>query len=224
MKKSMLLVMMMLIISTLQARYFMPKNDSQFVDEINKYEFSVVCFLPRQLSGKDVDRQLKKDSKLLQETVKATSETDPYRKLLKEEVGFLVVDASRENMQPLLTKYKLDDEQLPQFLLFRNGKALSNISGNLATLDGFVSKSDVLDFINDYFGKEFDDILAKKADEQAAQRELEIARYQAYAAYRYPYGAWAPYNPWGRATYTGYAAFNPYAMGYYGYDYTFFIP
>jgi hypothetical protein len=212
----------MLLSQSLQARYFSIKNDSQFVDEINRYEFVIACFVRTPYPGKDFDRQLKKDIHLLQETVKATGETEPYKKLLKQEVGFLVVDVSKDAMRPLISKYKIQSDEMPQFLLFKNGKALTTMSGQLAKLVGFISKSDLLDFINDYFGKDFDTILAKKADEREKQQELQLARYQAYAAYRYPYGGYAPFNAWGPYTYSGYAQFYPYGYGYNGY--AFFIP
>lgn len=216
---------MMLLSQGVQARYFAIKNDSQFVDEINRYEFVIACFLPDPHTGKDFDRQLHKDTKLLQDTVKATSETGPYKKLLKHEVGFVVVDTSKENMNPLITKYKISVDALPQFLLFKNGKVLTSMSGKLAKLVGFISKSDLMEFIGDYFGKNFDEILSKKADDDAQDREMQLARYQAYASARYPYGGYAPYNPWGSPgpyIYSGYAQFFPYGYSYNGY--AFFIP
>ncbi len=142
---------MMILSQSLQARYFAIKNDSQFSDEINKYEFVIACFVKTPYPGKDFDRKLKKDINVLQETVKATSETAPYKKLLKNEVGFLVIDVSKDAMQPLVRKFKIASSEMPQFLLFKNGKALTAMSGHLAKLVGFVSKSDLLEFINDYF-------------------------------------------------------------------------
>ncbi len=225
MNKKILFLTMILLSQGLQARYFAIKNDSQFVDETNRYEFVIACFLPDPHSGKDFDRQLSKDIKVLQDTVRATSETGPYKKLLKNEVGFVVVDTSRENMNPLLQKYKISTDASPQFLLFKNGKVLTAMSGKLAKLVGFISKSDLLEFIDDYFGKNFDEILSKKADEDAQDREMQIAKYQAAASYRYPYGGYAPYNPWGSPgpyIYSGYAQFFPYGYSYNGY--AFFIP
>lgn len=226
MKTKIWFLIIMLFSYNVQARYNTVKNDIQFVDEINKYEFVVACFLPSSHVGKDVDRQLKKDISLLQETIKSTSETDPYKKMLKHEVGFVIADVSKDGMKPLVEKYKISmGDDKPQFLLFKNGKALNMVSGKLAKLVGFISKSDLLNFINDYFGKDFDEILAKKADAEDKDREMQIAKYQAYAAYRYPYGAYAPYNPWGSPgpyIYSGYAQFYPYGYGYNGY--AFFIP
>ena len=222
MKMKNLMLAIMLLSQGLQARYIAIKNDSQFVDEINRYEFVIACFLRNPHPGRDFDKQLKKDINLLQETVRATSETDPYKKLLKHEVGFLVIDASKDAVEPLIRKYKIISDEMPQFLLFKNGKVITSMSGQLAKLVGFISKSDLMEFIDDYFGKKFDEILAKKADDQEKEREMQIARYQAYASYRYPYGGYAPYNAWGPYSYYGYARFYPYGYGYNGYS--FFIP
>ena len=216
---------MMMLSAGLQARYYAVKNDNQFVDEINRFEFVIACFLPDPHSGDDFDKQMKKDIHVLQDTIRSTSEMDPYKKLLKQEVGFIVVDTSRESMAPLINKYDIAVDALPQFLLFKNGKALTSMSGKLATLVGFISKSDLMEFIGDYFGKNFDEILSKKADDEAKDHEMQVAKYQAYASYRYPYGGYAPYNPWGSPgpyIYSGYAQFFPYGYSYNGY--AFFIP
>ncbi len=216
------LLTILLLSQALQARYFAVKNDSQFVDETNRYEFVISCFLPDPRSGKVFDKELHKDIKLLQDTVRATSETGPYKKILKNEVGFVVVDTSRENMAHLLKKYNIstEDDQ-PQFLLFKNGKALTAMSGELAKLVGFISKADLLEFIDDYFGQNFDEILSKKAESDAQDREMQMARYQANSSYRYPLG-YSPYNVWGSPSaqmYTGYAQFYPYGFSYNGYAY-----
>ncbi|MBP6869784.1 hypothetical protein KBC04_02795 [Candidatus Babeliales bacterium] len=209
----------------LDARYFGIKHEKQFFDEINNHEFVVACFLNNPNFDNDFDKKLKKDVNLLRDTVKAAADTQPFNKLLKKEVGFLVIDASKEEMQSLVDTYKIPMNGKPQFLLFKDGKALNTMAGQLAKLVGFISKADLLDFMGDYFGKEFDDILAKKSDEQAQEREMQLARYQAAGTSRYPYGSWAPYNPWGSPAgyiYTGYAAFYPYGYSYNGYAY--FLP
>lgn len=225
MKTKIWFLAMILFSVGLQARYYAVKNDSQFVDEINKFEFVIACFLPDAHVDGEIDKQLKKDIHLLQDTVKATCETDPYKKLLKNEVGFVVVDTSRDAMAPLLNKYEISGNDQPQFLLFKHGKVVKSIVGQCARLQGFVSKSDLMEFVGDYFGKDFDEILEKKADEQAKDHELQVAKYQAYASYRYPYGSYAPYNPWGSPgpyIYSGYAQFFPYGYSYNGF--AFFIP
>lgn len=217
-------LMVGLLSAGLQARYYVVKNESQFTEELNKHEFAVVSFLgfiDDDISKDDL-KKARKDMHVLQDTIKATSDTDPYKKLLRQEVAFIVVDSNKASMEPLMSRYKIKPEHTPQFLLFKNGKAVTDMSGKVAKLSGFVAKSDLLDFTNDYFGKDFDDILAQKADDEAKDREMELARYQAFAASRYPYGGYAPYNVWGSPSgsiYTGYAAFYPYGYSYNGFAY-----
>ncbi|MBV8660599.1 MAG: thioredoxin family protein [Candidatus Dependentiae bacterium] len=221
-----ILFLMLLLSHGLQARYYAIKNEDQFLDEINRYEFVIACFLHNPSSSKDFDKQFKKDVQALQDTVKSTSQTDPYKKLLKDEVGFLVIDMNKDATQPLIKKYEIEsDGEMPQFLLFKNGKVITNMSGELAKLDGFISKADLMEFISDYFGNDFDDILAKKSDEQEQERQMQLARYQSYDVARYPYGGYAPYNPWGSPgpyIYSGYAQFYPYGYSFNGF--AFFIP
>lgn len=215
--------LMMVAFYNLEARYVVIKNSHQFEQEINKYEFVVACFISNP-HGKDIDRQLKKDVGLLQEMVKSTSDGQPYKKLLKQEVGFFIVDMAKDSTALLVKEYDLDaTDQAPIFLLFKNGKQVQTVSGQSAQIAGFIAKSDLLEFLDDYFGKDFDSILAKKAEAQEQERQMQIARYQAYAACRYPYRGWAPYNPWSSTyVYTGYAEFYPYGYSYNGY--AFYIP
>jgi len=218
MNKKIWMVGLLLLGHIVDARYLSIKNDSQFVDEINSFDYAVACFIKNPHPGKDFDKQLKKDVNLLQDMVKATSETAPYKKLLKKEVGFLVIDVDRESVRPLVQKYKIKPDEMPQFLLFKQGKAITTISGELAKLVGFVSKSDLLDFIDDYLGKNLDTIVEKKAEEAAQDREMQLARYEAYASYG---PAYRPYNAYGAPYfYAGHTSFYPvgyYGRGYYGY-------
>ena len=208
----------------LQARYYVAKNDNQFVDELNKHEFAVVCFTGYidDAMNKGDQKKMKKDIHLLHDTIKATAETDPYKKLLKQEVAFIMIDVTKDSMEPFMKKYNIKLAQTPQILLFKNGKAITDMSEKFAKLSGFISKSDLLDFMNNYWGKDFYEILAQKADEEQQDRDMEMARYQAFAASRYPYGGYAPYNVWGSPSgqiYTGYAAFYPYGYSYNGFAY-----
>ena len=226
MNKKIWLVAILLAAHNVQARYVSVKNEQQFFEETNKYEFVIACFLPDAHIGQKIDKQLNKDIKLLQDTVRSISETGAYKKILKQDVGFVVIDTSKDAVEPLIKKYKVSrDDALPQFLLFQNGKVLDSMPGQLAKLVGFVEKADLLEFIDDYFGKDFDEIIDQKAKEDAQNREMQLARYDAYSAYRYPYGAYAPYNPWGSPgpyIYSGYAQYFPYGYSYNGF--AFFIP
>ena len=222
MKFKMLIVASLLTGVGLQARYISVKNDIQFLDEINKFEFALVCFVQTPHSGnQDGAKFLRKDIKLLEKTIEAISDADPYRNILKHEIGFIVVDAAKDSVRPLIEKYQIAFDEMPQFLLFKNGKVVSSMSGEFAKLVGFVCKADLLDFIDDYFGKALDDILSKKAEEKQEDKEMQLARYAAYAGSLYPYGGYAPYNANGPYTWYGYSTFYQ-NRGYWGNQ--FFLP
>ncbi len=219
-----LFVMILCSLNLLESRHYGAKHENQFIDLINNHQFAIVCFLGQMPENieKDAQKKLKKDMHNLQETIKATADTEPYKKQLKQDVAFIIVENGKDAMAAVLSKYDIPSASTPHILLFKDGKAITDVSGKFAQLSGFVCKADLLDFMNDYLGKEFDDILEQKAEEQAKEREMELARYQAFAASRYPYGGYAPYNVWGSPSssiYTGYAAFYPYGYGYNGYAY-----
>jgi hypothetical protein len=213
-----------LVSTGLQARYYVAKNEHQLVEELNKHEFSVVCFLGSADENMDKDdlKKLKKDMHTMQDMMKSVAHTDPYQKMLRQEVVFIIVDMHKDAMESLIKTYNIRLQEKPQIVLYRHGKAMTDMAGNIVKLSGVVVKADLLDFINDYCGKDFDDILAQKAADEAKDREMELARYQAFAAYRYPYGGYAPYNVWGSPSgsiYTGYASFYPYGYSYNGFAY-----
>ncbi len=215
-----MIVALMLGSMMLDAKYVSIKNEHQFFDEINLVEFVIACFLPKIEYDKNFDRSAKKDIQLLQDVVKSTAMSDPYKKMLRQEVAFLVVDLSKKSLQDLSEKYPMNSSGMPQFLLFKDGKVVSTLSGQLAQLIGFISKKDLMDFVDEFFGTRLDELVEKKEDDLEKKRELDVAKYQAYAAYRYPYGAYAPYNSWGPYAYSGYTHFYPYGYGRFGYGFT----
>lgn len=211
-----------LLTTIVDARYISVKNEAQFIKEINEFEFALVSFLHSPSSNKEYySKSMRQDIKNLKETIHATSDTDPYRNLLKHELGFIVLDPCKDAMEPIAQKYAVACHAMPQFLLFHQGKVVSSMSGELEKLVGFVCKADLLDFIDDHFGKQLDDILEQKADKKAADQEMQLARYAAYAAYRYPYGGYAPYNAYGPYSWYGYNSFYQ-NHGYWGH--TFYVP
>jgi len=77
-------LMVGLLSAGLQARYYVVKNESQFTEELNKHEFAVVSFLgfiDDDISKDDL-KKARKDMHVLQDTIKATSDTDPYNKTI----------------------------------------------------------------------------------------------------------------------------------------------
>jgi len=219
MKQKIGLLMSLFLVVGLDARYLSIKKESQFEQEINKFQFVVVSFFQSPDKAQEFDKELKKEIQSLQETMKAAADTPPFKKDLREDVGFLVVDVSKNTMQELVEQYNISFDDLPEFLLFKNGKVVARLSADKIVKNGHLCKADLLEFLDDYFGENFDDILEQKAEQAAQDREMQLAKYDAYAASRYPYGGWAPYNAWGPYPNSGYNNFYPYAYGYYGFNY-----
>ena len=194
----------------MEARYKTISTESDFFTQINRYEFSIVCFLQSKydddLFDRDERKALKREVSLLHKTIKAASETRPFRKILKKEVGFIVVDISKRSMQSIVEKYKIG--RVPQFLLFEQGEVLDATVDNFQSLFGFVTKADILELVDDYFGDEIDEIVSQKEEDAENQREENIARYNAYSrSYYNPYYSWGPYGYYGYARY-GYGPYS----------------
>lgn len=226
MKNIPVMIALLLSFAALPAKYVSVKNEKQFHDEINSFDFALVALLPLSAQDKNDAGDCKKDMIVLKKMVKALAETEPFKKDLKQEVGFIVLDSAKDGIGPVLEKYSIKDNTTAHFVLFKDGKALPESLDSIKPSDDEqLTKADLLDGMNNYFGKEFDDILAKKSEEQAQEHQMQLARLQSYASARYPYGLYSPYNPWGspaQYVYTGYAAFYPYGYSYNGYAY--FIP
>jgi hypothetical protein len=84
------------------AKYHEVKSDVDFNKLINQYQYSVACFAPAQGANDE-----KEDFKDLQNRVKAASKYDDF-KLLKKDVGFLMVDTASKKAQDLRISNMLD--------------------------------------------------------------------------------------------------------------------
>lgn len=210
-----------LCIGSLYSKYVVIKDEQQFLKELHTHEFVVACFLEHSVSleKSTQNSKLKKEMELIKDMVKSVAYADPYKKDLRNDVSFLIIDINKENLKSLADRYKIACEKnVPQFLLFKHGKITRNPSGKAALLVGFIAKSDLLKFIDNYFGKKLDKVLAKKAEKDEQVRQKQLARYQIDPKSHYPYGGYSPFNPWGDPyIYTGYAEFYPYGYGYNGY-------
>lgn len=217
-----LLFLLLLCTQSVQARYHAIKDENQFFDALNHYEFVIACFLP-ETDMKDYD--FKKNIHALQNVMRTISQTDPYKRMLKNEIGFFVIDMTKDSLQQIAKKYVTHSKNTVNIVVLQDGKLVIDASDNKAVLKGFATKKDILDFMTKYCGEKIDELLADKYEQQEHEHNVISDRYQASKLARYPYGGYAPYNPWGSPgtyIYTGYAQFYPYGYGYNGYD--FFIP
>lgn len=190
--------------SFVATRYQMISSQRDFDEQINAYDFALACFVQSKYEDKQLRKEQLQRNKELYSRMKAASVTGKYKKWLKREVGFLMIDISKKSLHDLVHDYQL--QHLPQCLLFRQGEVVDS-NGSVAHLTDISSKRDILDFVDDYFGKALDDLVDQKKKEEQEERAERIARYNAYSRQYYwnPYGGWGPYY------------YGPGAYYYYGY-------
>lgn len=198
----------------IDARYHVIKSRNKYNDFVNKYQYTVLCFVDNDLEF--VDRSEKRDHKravnLFKKALKSASLTGAYKNLLKHEVGFLLVDVSKRSM------VDLDDEfyfkELPACVLLENGEPI-NFN---AKIDGFSTKRDILDFLDRYAEDEIDSLIETRKEEEQLKREERIAQLNAQSMY-YGWNPWGGYGPYyygyGPYAYRGY--YNRYPCGYVGF-------
>jgi len=163
---------------------------------------------------------LKKSSKKIKELIKNIGHNEPYKKQLKDELIFMIAPDDLESFMHFADDKNSFDADGFGLILYKNGRVV--VDDQSCGLHFMQTKADVLDSIQSYWGNDFDLILQKQADQEALERQMDLARYQAFAASRYPFGGYAPYNVWGSPSasiYTGYAAFYPYGYSYNGFAY-----
>ena len=160
------------------------KRVARLESNLQKSEFSIVLFYYR---GKRVkDKTLRKKVREQLRNFKSASKTTPYR---YAGVSFFSVDVAINKdflvfANKLRVMPRLDN---PTVALFRGNKQVSS-------KNGFLSKSDITDFIDKYLGKEIDKIVDEK--DRKLVREKQDAKRRAYErSYRYP--SWGGYYGYG---------------------------
>jgi hypothetical protein len=218
--KSFVIVLSVFCLS-LDAKYQEITNKRKYNDFINQYQYTVLCFVdstPDELFEVEMEkedrkelRQKKKEHKqsirLFERALKAASLTGDYKKLLKKDVGFLVVDVAKRSVEKLGNQFLFDE--LPSCVLLNNGEPVDEYDQPVK-ISGASSKKDFLDFLDDYAQDELDELKDQREEEAEQKRVERIARLNAQARY---YG-WNPYGGYG-SYYGGYGMYPYYSP--YGY-------
>lgn len=175
---------------TLLGRYHRVTNERKYYDFINDYQYAVICFVDSKQEF--IDRSEKKDySKslsLFKKALKAASVSGNYKKFLKKEVGFLLVDVSKRSAQELDDPFYFSE--LPSCILLEDGEPIDE-NGKMVQINGFSTKRDVLDFLDKNIRDDLDEIVDEKKELLEQERAERIARLEAYR--NYPLGIWSPY-------------------------------
>lgn len=170
------------------AKYQMVHNDAEFDRLLNQYQFSLVCFAPS--SGEE-----KEDFVNLKNRMIAASKRDDF-KLLRKDIGFLMVDSSSKKLQDLSKEYKIF--KFPSCIVFQDGKMIGSSTMHPQTT------SDIIKFLDTNIGNQLDDLVADRKKDERLNREERIASYYQYATSPWvnppypwmPYGCY-PYSRWG---------------------------
>src|SRR5258708_1648653 len=111
--------------ASLQARYYHAKNSEICREIIQKHPFAVVAFVDVAGSSESNRKLWSKYVHEFETMIKSTSATEPYKKSLKSEVAFILVDSSQDAMQSMVKEYKVQRSK-PQILLFKQGKVITD--------------------------------------------------------------------------------------------------
>jgi len=120
-----------------------------------------------------------KEDKGLTEMYKDVSKVQKYD---DADVVFLRVNAARPELKQLATLYGVGT--MPTIIFFHNGKQLHDVKGRAtAKLFGNISRADLQASIDDHFGAEMNQYIAKKNDKSKRRVAQES---EAWKVYYYP--------------------------------------
>lgn len=128
-------------------------------------------------------------------------------------VAFFSVNLVSRDTTDLLDTYNISAEkELPAFLLFRLGDALSGMGGKAIRISGYLKRDQLISFINSNFKienlkDESDRIEAMEEEEREHRRENRMYWYGGYRPWGYGYG-WPYYgHHFGHHGYYGHGGF-----------------
>lgn len=188
---SFLLVIALLSVCIVQARSFVARSRATLKNEIASNRYVIVMFYNNSRSGEDFD-QIAAFSNL--------GDDDLY-----EAAGmkFVQADLAHSSIVQFARQFDLNESALPAFVLFKQGIPLRNKKTHkVIVMYGRHSSQGIVDFIDHYFGKDFE-VIRKRLQ---AERRRTVVYYPSYYAPPY-YGYYGGYP---------YYWYSPYYGGYYG--------
>jgi hypothetical protein len=197
-----------LLFSSLEARYHAISNERKYNTSINKYPYTIVCFVDSALPF--MDRSEKKDYlsdvASFKKALKSASTSGFYNNFLRREVGFLIVDLAKETIKK--KQKELNFSEMPTCLLLKDGEPIDEY-GNPIKITGFSTKKEILDFLDEHIGSDLDLIVEGKKEEEKLDQLERTARYEFYN--RYPVWGWGPYYHY---PFYGYSPYSHFHVGF----------
>jgi thioredoxin family protein len=119
------------------------------------------------------------------------------------DITFAKINVDKKGSESMMQQY--DVTALPSFVLFNNGRSVTDQAGKVLSLTGFVKSEQLQSFIEDNLNQDIEKTI--EAKEEDRDRRIEAAQVQTDpyfypATYYTPYYGYAPY--WGRPAYPGF--------------------
>lgn len=199
-----LLIISLLGVSVLQARVINIKTEERFMSVIKNNPLAVVYFY-----DVDTNEYLKRGKRYetINNNYKVLNSIAANNRYKQARIAFYGVNVGKEIAQRLKKRYNLTAKDT--FALFRNGKMYSD-----DFLVGEVSRWDLEDFIEDYFGNFIDAKTIKKPARKTRQYTTTTYRRPVSYTYYDTPNYYYPYNSY----------YYPYNSYYYGYPYYYGRP
>ena len=167
-------------------------SEMQFYKIINKRSIALAFFYQE-------DKCSRQDTQLKSKLNSTLAYLERMSKLPWYDDGdclFVVANIVNDELHSLIKS--LGVNQLPCSMLFYNGVAVQGPQGQLALLNGFVSRNVLEDFIDRFAGGTIEDNVKECAEQRKIAREEARLRYESYAPcfyWGYPYwGCWYPFG------------------------------
>ena len=183
------LLIVLMVTAPLAAKYHKVTSSQEFKRLVDNYRYSVACFIPDAkqddslLDSEDI-KERKKEFKSMQDSMQAAASKWDFKRFLSKDVGFIAVDVGSKRTQNLVDEFHIGQDAICH--TFEEGAIQPKFKVVNPT-----SAKELIDLLQEAGGKELEQLLLERKEEQSEDRQERIARYYAYGGY-YPYG-------WGNA-------------------------
>jgi len=178
-KKKLLLIVgtAVSLVITLIPRTVTVKSEGSFDRLISRHEIAVVMFYREDRTTGD-DSTLKKNINATEYMFKNVEKKGRYKEV---NIAFIKVNIARDFLDDVAKRFAV--KKVPAFVLFKDGVPVRDKEKNMAMVTGFISRADLINFIEKHLDDDLQEIIDEK--EEIRQRRREEA--QSWSYYNYPY-------------------------------------
>ncbi len=97
------------------------------------------------------------------------------------DIIFLKVNVGRKDLAELAKLYGVTT--MPTFIFFKDGKRMIDSQGSMADLEGFISRVDLQSFIDEHYGPQIEQYVARKEDRR---QQILAEENESWKPYFYP--------------------------------------